>query len=50
MRAVAMPASGRLEAAPLPLTGTVGFDGVVDAFHRPGSLPTDAKIIVDPTA
>lgn len=42
-------ASGQLTAAPL-LTGTVGFDGVADAFERLGNSPTDAKILIDPSA
>ena len=34
--------------APL-LTGTVGLDGVADAFDRLKSNPRDAKILLDPT-
>lgn len=42
-------ASGALHAAPL-ITGTVGYDGVADAFARLGTSPTDAKILIDPSA
>lgn len=46
---VALLASGELDVAPL-ITGRVGLDGVADAFARLGSSPTDAKILIDPTA
>jgi threonine dehydrogenase-like Zn-dependent dehydrogenase len=41
-------AAGELDAAAL-LTGTVGFDGVADAFERLGNSPSDAKILIDPS-
>ncbi|MBX7433964.1 zinc-binding dehydrogenase [Mycobacterium sp. Y57] len=41
-------AAGDFDVAPL-LTGTVGLDGVADAFDRLSTNPHDAKIIVDPT-
>lgn len=41
-------AAGDLDLAPL-LTGTVGLDGVANAFERLRSNPRDAKILLDPT-
>jgi 2-desacetyl-2-hydroxyethyl bacteriochlorophyllide A dehydrogenase len=41
-------AAGDLDVAPL-LTGTVGLEGVADAFDRLGSDPHDAKILLDPS-
>jgi threonine dehydrogenase-like Zn-dependent dehydrogenase len=41
-------AAGDFYVAPL-LTGTVGLDGVADAFERLGSNPHDAKILLDPS-
>jgi threonine dehydrogenase-like Zn-dependent dehydrogenase len=41
-------AAGELNAAAL-LTGTVGLDGVADAFERLGNSPSEAKILIDPT-
>ncbi|HEY2448858.1 MAG TPA: zinc-binding dehydrogenase [Mycobacterium sp.] len=41
-------ASGDFDITAL-LTGTVGFDGVADAFARLGTSPHDAKILLDPT-
>ncbi|GAA1477835.1 zinc-binding dehydrogenase [Nocardioides aestuarii] len=46
---VAHLASGELEAAPL-ITGTVGLEGVADAFARLGHHPSDAKVLIDPSA
>ncbi|MEZ5186177.1 MAG: zinc-binding dehydrogenase [Candidatus Nanopelagicales bacterium] len=42
-------ASGELQANEL-ITGRVGFDGVADAFARLGTNPTDAKVLIDPSA
>ncbi|MCB0866907.1 MAG: hypothetical protein KDB58_14455, partial [Solirubrobacterales bacterium] len=39
--------SGDLDVTAL-ITGTVGFEGVADAFERLGTSPTDAKILIDP--
>lgn len=39
--------AGEFDVAPL-LTGTVGLDGVADAFERLGNSPSDAKILLDP--
>ena len=41
-------AAGDFDVAAL-LTGTVGLDGVADAFKRLRSNPRDAKILLDPT-
>jgi hypothetical protein len=41
-------AAGELDAAAL-LTGTVGLDGVADAFERLGNSPSEAKILLDPS-
>lgn len=41
-------AAGDFDVAPL-LTGTVGLDGVADAFDRLKANPRDAKILLDPT-
>jgi threonine dehydrogenase-like Zn-dependent dehydrogenase len=41
-------AAGDFDVAAL-LTGTVGLDGVADAFARLGTSPHDAKILLDPT-
>ncbi|MGH3633908.1 zinc-binding dehydrogenase [Mycobacterium sp.] len=41
-------AAGDFDVAPL-LTGTVGLDGVADAFERLSRSPSDAKILLDPT-
>ncbi|RDH79011.1 zinc-binding alcohol dehydrogenase [Mycolicibacterium moriokaense] len=41
-------AAGDFDVAPL-LTGTVGLDGVADAFDRLSTDPRDAKILLDPT-
>jgi len=41
-------AAGDFDVAAL-LTGTVGLDGVADAFERLRSNPRDAKILLDPT-
>lgn len=41
-------AAGDFDVAPL-LTGTVGLDGVAEAFERLASNPSDAKILLDPT-
>jgi threonine dehydrogenase-like Zn-dependent dehydrogenase len=41
-------AAGDFDVAPL-LTGTVGLDGVADAFKRLRSNPHDAKILIDPS-
>ncbi len=41
-------AAGDFDVAPL-LTGTVGLDGVADAFERLSSNPRDAKILLDPS-
>jgi len=46
---VALLASGELEAAPL-ITGRVGLDGVAEAFARLGTNPSDAKVLIDPSA
>lgn len=40
--------AGDFDVAPL-LTGSVGLDGVADAFQRLQSNPRDAKILLDPT-
>lgn len=42
-------ASGELDAAPL-ITGVVGLEGVADAFARLGTNPSDAKVLIDPSA
>lgn len=42
-------ASGELDASAL-ITGRVGLDGVADAFDRLATSPTDAKILIDPSA
>ena len=42
-------ASGRLEVEAL-ITRWVGLDGVAEAFDRLGAEPTDAKILIDPSA
>ncbi|BBY26735.1 zinc-binding dehydrogenase [Mycolicibacterium sediminis] len=42
-----MLAEGKVDAAPL-VTGTVGLDGVVDAFAALGDPETHAKILIDP--
>lgn len=41
-------AAGDLDVTPL-LTGTVGLDGVADAFDRLRNNPQDAKILLDPS-
>lgn len=41
-------AAGDFDVAPL-LTGTVGLDGVADAFARLSNNPRDAKILLDPS-
>jgi threonine dehydrogenase-like Zn-dependent dehydrogenase len=41
-------AAGELDAAAL-LTGSVGLDGVADAFERLGNSPSEAKILLDPS-
>jgi threonine dehydrogenase-like Zn-dependent dehydrogenase len=41
-------AAGDFDVAAL-LTGTVGLDGVADAFARLATSPRDAKILLDPT-
>jgi threonine dehydrogenase-like Zn-dependent dehydrogenase len=41
-------AAGELEAAAL-LTGSVGLDGIADAFERLGNSPSAAKILIDPS-
>jgi threonine dehydrogenase-like Zn-dependent dehydrogenase len=41
-------AEGRLDVAPL-ITGTVGLDGVADAFVALGDPEMHVKIMVDPT-
>lgn len=41
-------ASGELDVAPM-ITGTVGLDGVADAFARLGTHPSDAKVLIDPS-
>ena len=41
-------AAGDFDVAPL-LTGTVGLDGVADAFERLKGNPHDAKILIDPS-
>ena len=40
-------AAGDFDVAPL-LTGSVGLDGVADAFERLRNSPRDAKILLDP--
>jgi threonine dehydrogenase-like Zn-dependent dehydrogenase len=40
--------AGELDAAAL-LTGSVGLDGVADAFERLGNSPSEAKILLDPS-
>ncbi len=44
----ALLAAGKIDAEPL-LTGTVGLDGVADAFERLANNPHDAKILLDPS-
>jgi threonine dehydrogenase-like Zn-dependent dehydrogenase len=41
-------AAGELDAAAL-LNGTVGLDGVADAFERLGNSRSEAKILIDPS-
>ena len=41
-------AAGDFDVTPL-LTGTVGLDGVADAFERLSSDPHEAKILLDPS-
>ena len=41
-------AAGELDAAAL-LTGTVGLEGVADAFEGLGTSQSDAKILIDPS-
>lgn len=41
-------ASGKVDASPL-VTGTVGLDGVADAFEALGDPEAHAKILVDPS-
>ncbi len=42
-----MLADGKVDASPL-LTGTVGLDGVADAFAQLGDPERHAKILIDP--
>ena len=42
-----MLAEGKVDAAPL-VTGTVGLDGVDDAFDALGDPDEHAKILIDP--
>jgi len=44
-----MLADGKIDATPL-VTGTVGLDGVADAFDTLADPETHAKIIIDPTS
>lgn len=46
---LAMLAAGEVDAAPL-ITGRTGLDGVADAFDRLSTSPSDAKIMIDPSA
>ncbi|NED67231.1 zinc-binding alcohol dehydrogenase, partial [Streptomyces sp. SID10244] len=41
-------AAGDFDVEPL-ITGTVGLDGVADAFDRLKQNPHDAKILLDPS-
>jgi threonine dehydrogenase-like Zn-dependent dehydrogenase len=44
-----MLADGKIDAAPL-VTGTVGLNGVADAFDTLADPETHAKIVIDPTS
>jgi threonine dehydrogenase-like Zn-dependent dehydrogenase len=44
-----MLAEGKIDPRPL-ITGTVGLDGVADAFDALGDPETHAKILIDPRA
>ncbi len=46
---IAMIASGAVDPAPL-VTGTVGLDGVADAFSQLADPERHAKILIDPSA
>jgi threonine dehydrogenase-like Zn-dependent dehydrogenase len=47
-RSLTMIAAGKVDPAPL-ITGTVGLDGVADAFEQLADPERHAKIMVDPT-